>query len=227
MKFTSILAAVATLASVPAAAQFVTYTDRGTFNGAAGSIVTEDFQSCTGTNGVSGTLSSLNPGNCTGLLGGISYQALGGDLYIAGPGQSSNPTTALGVNLPLEGNNAITFLNGTTAFGADFNQNFGGGGQGEAGATFGVAAFDINGGLIASFAFSGTPGAPVFWGLTTGGIVLGSINIRQIGGYAVTDNVSFTGTAGPAVPEPASWAMLIAGFGLVGAMSRRRRAVAA
>jgi hypothetical protein len=30
-----------------------------------------------------------------------------------------------------------------------------------------------------------------------------------------------------AVPEPASWAMLIAGFGLVGATSRRRRAVAA
>ena len=36
------------------------------------------------------------------------------------------------------------------------------------------------------------------------------------------------GPAGPlgpgAVPEPASWAMLIAGFGLVGAMARRRRA---
>lgn len=32
---------------------------------------------------------------------------------------------------------------------------------------------------------------------------------------------------GTAVPEPASWAMLIAGFGVVGAMSRRRRARAA
>lgn len=31
----------------------------------------------------------------------------------------------------------------------------------------------------------------------------------------------------PAVPEPASWAMLIAGFGLIGATARRRRAVAA
>ncbi len=27
----------------------------------------------------------------------------------------------------------------------------------------------------------------------------------------------------PSVPEPASWAMMIAGFGLVGAMVRRRR----
>jgi hypothetical protein len=34
------------------------------------------------------------------------------------------------------------------------------------------------------------------------------------------------GTSG-VVPEPASWAMLIAGFGLVGATLRRRRAVAA
>jgi hypothetical protein len=40
------------------------------------------------------------------------------------------------------------------------------------------------------------------------------------------DNISFTISdlpAGPSVPEPASWAMLIAGFGLVGAAMRRRR----
>jgi PEP-CTERM motif len=41
------------------------------------------------------------------------------------------------------------------------------------------------------------------------------------------DNLRWgTGGAG-AVPEPASWAMLIAGFGMVGAVSRRRKAVAA
>jgi hypothetical protein len=33
--------------------------------------------------------------------------------------------------------------------------------------------------------------------------------------------------AGGAVPEPASWAMLIAGFGLVGAVARRRRTAVA
>jgi hypothetical protein len=37
---------------------------------------------------------------------------------------------------------------------------------------------------------------------------------------------AFTGGNG-VVPEPASWAMLIAGFGLVGAVARRRRVVAA
>lgn len=34
---------------------------------------------------------------------------------------------------------------------------------------------------------------------------------------------TITGSAGPAVPEPATWAMLISGFGLVGATLRRRR----
>jgi hypothetical protein len=36
------------------------------------------------------------------------------------------------------------------------------------------------------------------------------------------DDISLTAVAG-VVPEPASWAMLIAGFGLVGAAARRRR----
>jgi hypothetical protein len=41
----------------------------------------------------------------------------------------------------------------------------------------------------------------------------------------VIDNVSIA-EAG-VVPEPASWAMLLAGFGLTGAMMRRRRPVPA
>ncbi|MEY2884999.1 MAG: hypothetical protein RL490_2723 [Pseudomonadota bacterium] len=43
-------------------------------------------------------------------------------------------------------------------------------------------------------------------------------------GSELTVNFSLTGTA---VPEPASWAMLIAGFGLTGAAMRRRRSTAA
>ena len=38
----------------------------------------------------------------------------------------------------------------------------------------------------------------------------------------ILDNVSLDVTA---VPEPASWTMMIVGFGLVGAVSRRRQAM--
>ena len=43
------------------------------------------------------------------------------------------------------------------------------------------------------------------------------------------DNVdfSFTPNGGGGVPEPATWALMIAGFGLVGASIRRRRLVGA
>lgn len=43
------------------------------------------------------------------------------------------------------------------------------------------------------------------------------VGLQQIGTAAITGGV----------PEPASWAMLIAGFGLVGAVSRRKAALAA
>lgn len=48
--------------------------------------------------------------------------------------------------------------------------------------------------------------------------------------FFVANSFTNLGPAGPvggAVPEPASWAMLITGFGLICAVMRRRRAVAA
>ncbi len=44
-------------------------------------------------------------------------------------------------------------------------------------------------------------------------------NARNLGAYVVETQLNKVG----AVPEPASWAMLISGFGLVGAVARRRR----
>ena len=43
--------------------------------------------------------------------------------------------------------------------------------------------------------------------------------------WTFVSEVTFDGTAG--IPEPATWAMMIAGFGLVGAAARRRRPLAA
>lgn len=64
-----------------------------------------------------------------------------------------------------------------------------------------------------SLAFSGTGRSVVFGGPTNA---------------QVFDDFTFgSTTVGGMVPEPASWAMLIAGFGLIGATMRRRRSIAA
>lgn len=64
--------------------------------------------------------------------------------------------------------------------------------------------------------FSGTLASPMF------NIGTYALNNPFFGGPALLTISDGSGT-GSAVPEPASWAMLIGGFGLVGASLRRRR----
>ena len=64
-------------------------------------------------------------------------------------------------------------------------------------------------------------------GVTFGGTAR-SIAFGGVANQIVFDDITFgSAVPGDVIPEPASWAMLIAGFGLVGAAQRRRRAVAA
>lgn len=51
--------------------------------------------------------------------------------------------------------------------------------------------------------------------------------IRGVPVSIVFDNVVVTERGAPAVPEPATWVMMIAGFGLIGAALRRRAAMPA
>jgi hypothetical protein len=65
---------------------------------------------------------------------------------------------------------------------------------------------------------------------STNGNVIFLIDILD-GGYAAFDNIKITaddqGGGVPGIPEPATWALMIAGFGLVGIAARRRRAARA
>lgn len=63
-------------------------------------------------------------------------------------------------------------------------------------------------------------GFPGFQGLINGYVNIGNANVA--GGTPYTPP-AVGGPGGPGVPEPATWAMLIMGFGGVGAVMRRRR----
>ncbi|HPU15679.1 MAG TPA: PEPxxWA-CTERM sorting domain-containing protein [Polymorphobacter sp.] len=54
-----------------------------------------------------------------------------------------------------------------------------------------------------------------------------SISFAGVANQIVFDDITFgSATPGPSVPEPASWALMIGGFGMVGAALRRRRGFA-
>jgi hypothetical protein len=50
------------------------------------------------------------------------------------------------------------------------------------------------------------------------------IDLETDSSSVALDNIVLTAATGPAVPEPATWAMFIGGFGLVGSALRRRKA---
>ena len=73
----------------------------------------------------------------------------------------------------------------------------------------------------------GTCGANETWSLNNVPITFGVLNSIDVTGLS-RGNGSYGGNATfiPAVPEPATWAMLLVGFGAIGFSMRRRRALA-
>ncbi|HEY0438073.1 MAG TPA: PEPxxWA-CTERM sorting domain-containing protein, partial [Phenylobacterium sp.] len=199
------------------------YNDRASFTAAAGPLTTETFESCSGNSQTNSALSASHPGVCGSIAPGVRFAPSPGDQnYIAPPGQTGNPTIALGVNSPAYAELVVDFFGSDVfAFGADLFQNYGAGGQS---------------GYPAPYEFrvrflGGDPDAVFSLGVATGGSFAGftsdtaidRVGIAQLDGYSVIDNASFS--AGGA-PEPAAWAMMLLGFGGLGAALRARRAAA-
>lgn len=89
-----------------------------------------------------------------------------------------------------------------------------------------LSAFDAANMLLGSTtAFGSGIGVGEFFDVTVSFAGIKSFAFSQdnpcCGDGVLFDNFAFT--AGPGVPEPGTWALLITGFGLTGAVARRRR----
>jgi hypothetical protein len=95
-------------------------------------------------------------------------------------------------------------------------------GSSDAGSSINYSFFGANGGLVGGGSITMLSGYNIY-------TIANAAAFRGIGFADNNDgagvrfmNMSFNSVDTPVVPEPSTWAMMIAGFGLVGAVARRR-----
>lgn len=203
----STLAANATAAQIGAAsAQWVdvifNFNDAGVM-GLQGQLLFN----ATAATGPATQLTATNPIRQSNLNGSFAFKYTG-----VSPVSAYNTTITTGANL-LSG----TFTNGWLSVG---------------GSSGGFAdSFALTGGTVnltsavipADHLFDGDLGFS-FVGVTPDAKITGANGSRQLRDFRASAGANFSAAA---VPEPASWALMIMGFGAAGAMMRRRRLVPA
>jgi hypothetical protein len=166
------------------------------------------------------------------LPGGITYTSTSSSSVIGTGGYNLNQngsvatTRIIGTN-GTENTVTLTFANPVAAFGA--GMSYAVISNEPVGTSPVISAFDVGGGLIGSFDLEelapirsgGANEFLLFRGIDGNGTLIKSFTLS--GGFLIAGE-TFSSAV---VPEPASWAMLIAGFGLTGAAMRRRRAAIA
>lgn len=204
-------AIIAIMPTAGSAASFVKYSDRTTFNAASGPTRLETFNSIT---------SDIDLATARDF-GGFTLQnervgPYGSSLVDAAPftsgGASPNGTTYVqsavyNFTSGQYSSLVITFEEAITAFGGNFSS--GSGNQLE----MLVDGELLNGGVATAGGFFGFTSDKAFSRI--------ELRARPGSGYIYTlDDLTFSTTA---VPEPASWAMMMGGFALIGSTMRRRR----
>lgn len=218
------LAAIGAAAMIlPAAAEASIFTDRTAFETELGSFTVEDFESCgNATASLAGPLDSANA--ACAITSDFTVSSQSNDLFIGGPGQSTNPTTAIGSNTPVTDSLFIEFGATLTAFGIDLFQNDGFGQQ-----FAGPIDVSINfylGGALNLFVFGYTasvmPDGGSFFGFT-GLPEFDAVQIfSQASSYEVIDNVTYA-SAASVVPVPAALPLMLTGLAGFGFLKRRRK----
>jgi len=193
------------------AATFVKFGNRATFNSAAGPAKTENFDSVT----TDTDLSSAYDGGDFSLSFSRAFGPYGSAMIDAPPfgaGGSINGTSFVSASVYNFGGGysslLFSFDKAITAFGANFS-------SGSAGNLQILVDGELVTGAVAN--------AGDFFGFTSD-TAFPRVELRARAGSGYTyhlDNLTYSNTA---VPEPASWAMMIGGFALIGTVLRRRRA---
>ena len=167
------------------------------------------------------------------LPGGITYSSTTSSSVI-GKGGYGLQQNGSSVNALIIGTNSgtdtvtLSFATPVASFGGGLNYSLRFSDNLPDGADPVIAAYDASNQLIASYdlfalAPISTPGATdafAFRGIDGGGTAIASFTLS--GGYLI-----IAGVDGGTVPEPATWALMVAGFGLVGMAVRRRAAAVA
>ncbi|WP_253717404.1 PEPxxWA-CTERM sorting domain-containing protein [Sphingomonas sp. AP4-R1] len=220
---TAALAALAAACATPAAATISIFSSKADFVAANAPLAEETFDGVT-VNRQIGQV-PFDVGGFTLRVGANNAipTTIGRALPGGGPYNFDQTDPYLFANLGRNETLIFTFDTPIFAFGADFdglNNQFDGGSRtsffvGTTQVALPIAAED---GLISFF---GVQSTEAFTSVTFRGIVPANSSTYESVGI---DNVLFGG-APAAVPEPASWAMFIGGFGLIGGALRRRRPV--
>jgi hypothetical protein len=220
---TAVCAAFLLSVASGAEAALIFYPNLAAFNAANPGLAFEGFQNANGgTQAFTGPLNSttnnaaFSPGD---ILPGIEFTDTpgpgGNEMFIAGPGQSSNPTTAIGQNTPPS--DALDILFAPTVGAVSFNifQNFGGGSQSGVNQIYPVSVYGPGNVLLGSINITVASGQAGFFGVRSDSPI-SKISVNNPNAFDVIDDVQFG-----QVPEPATLSML--GLGLVaGAVARRR-----
>lgn len=203
-----ILAMVGALGAASGAAAAV-YTSDAAFTAAVGAtpLTLQSFESAP-----VATATSLNFGNVTFNCNGSTYCPgfFGRSSFFATDGQFSvfyaTPDTA-----------TFTFASAITAFGVDVI------GLGDVGTTT-FSIDDGTGPQALQTSYNAPFGTVTFAGLTNAaGFTTITFSGTQRDDGIFFDRLRFGGTVGPGVPEPMTWALMLAGFGVVGTAMRRRQ----